>query len=254
MAQHTLEKRLLGTTGLSVSQIGLGTVKFGRNQGVKYPQGFDLPDDAFLSDFLALARDLGINLLDTAPAYGESESRLGRLLKGQRHDWIIASKAGEEFEDGLSRHDFSPAHFESSLARSLKRLNTDTLDILLIHSNGNDVEILENDALIRTLEGFKTRGLVRAVGASSKTPEGGLKALECLDVVMATYTPDYTDERPVLDEALRQNKGIILKKVLSSGHTQDPAQAIRFGLSHPAVHSLILGTINPEHLRTNCAF
>jgi len=251
MENNMMPRRALGQTGLKVSPIGLGTVKFGRNQGVKYPTGFDLPDENFLADFLGLAKDLGVNLLDTAPAYGESEERLGRLLKGQRQEWVIIGKAGEEFVEGQSRYDFTPAHFETSLSRSLKRLNTDTLDVFLIHSDGRDLDILNDTALIETLLGFKKRGLVRAVGASTKTLEGGLKALELLDVVMATHTPDYTEEAPVLDAALALNKGLILKKVLSSGHSTNPAEAIRFGLSHKGVQSLILGTITPEHLKAN---
>ena len=137
----------LGQTGLKISPLGLGTVKFGRNQGVKYPQGFDLPDDEHLSALLTLAKSLGINMLDTAPAYGTSETRLGTLLGGQREDWVIIGKAGEEFEDGKSSYNFTPDHFERSLERSLKRLNTDYIDALLIHSDGADMDILNNDDL-----------------------------------------------------------------------------------------------------------
>ena len=64
--------RPLGNTGLTVSALGLGTVKIGRDKGVKYPNGFTIPDDKAVSDLLAQARDLGINLIDTAPAYGSS--------------------------------------------------------------------------------------------------------------------------------------------------------------------------------------
>ncbi|HEU6454768.1 MAG TPA: aldo/keto reductase, partial [Roseateles sp.] len=96
--------RPLGSTGLTVSPLGLGTVKLGRDQGVKYPNGFQIPDDDAARMLLRQARELGINLIDTAPAYGRSEERLGPLLRGQRQDWVIVSKVGEEFADGLSRH------------------------------------------------------------------------------------------------------------------------------------------------------
>jgi len=92
--------RPLGGTGLTVSPLGLGTVKLGRDQGVKYPNGFRIPDDAQARQLLRLARDLGINLIDTAPAYGISEQRLGPLLQGQREHWVVVSKVGEEFVDG----------------------------------------------------------------------------------------------------------------------------------------------------------
>ena len=54
------------------------------------------------------ARALGINLLDTAPAYGTSEARLGKLLAGERADWILCTKVGESFDGRISTHDFSP--------------------------------------------------------------------------------------------------------------------------------------------------
>ena len=102
--------RPLGSTGLTVSPLGLGTVKLGRDQGVKYPTGFTIPGDEEARLLLAQARELGINLIDTAPAYGRSEERLGPLLRGQRDEWVIVSKVGEEFEEGLSHFDFSAAH------------------------------------------------------------------------------------------------------------------------------------------------
>lgn len=246
-----MEMRALGQTGINVSVLGLGTVKFGRNEGVKYPRGFEIPDEAALASLLDLARDLGINTLDTAPAYGSSEERLGRLLKGRRKDWIIIGKAGEEFDNGQSSYHLTPEHFRMSLERSLRRLQTDYIDVLLIHSDGNDLDILGNELLIEEMLDFKRRGLVRAVGASTKTTSGGIRALELLDVVMATYTPDYMDEKPVLDFAQTRNKGVVLKKALSSGHARDTGNALRFCLSHPGVSSIIAGTINPEHLRAN---
>lgn len=241
----------LGQTGLKISPIGLGTVKFGRNQGVKYPQDFDLPDDEHLHNLLTLAKSLGINMLDTAPAYGTSETRLGTLLAGQRKDWVIIGKAGEEFEGGLSSYNFTPDHFERSLERSLKRLNTDYIDALLIHSNGADMDILNNDALIKKMHDFKDQGLVKAIGASTKTAQGGIKTLELMDLCMATYTPDYTEEKPVLDYAAKHNKGVILKKVLSSGHNTNIEDALRFAFDHKGTSGVIIGTITPKHLKQN---
>lgn len=251
-----MDKVKLGNTDLMISPLGLGTVKFGRNAGVKYPNGFEIPDEDFLADLLTQAKDLGINMLDTAPAYGTSEERLGRLLKGQREDWVIIGKAGEEFEDGESTYNFTPDHFERSLERSLKRLDTDYLDALFIHSNGNDMEILSNKNLIERLYEFKAQGVVKAVGASTKTVEGGIMALELLDIVMATYNPAYTDEKPVLDYAEKHGGGILLKKALASGHVDqfgdDPVQAsMNFAFEHGGVDGLIVGTINPKHLKQN---
>ncbi|MCX5690058.1 MAG: aldo/keto reductase, partial [Planctomycetota bacterium] len=103
-----LTHALLGDTGLRVSPLGLGTVKFGRSSGVKYPTPVTIPDDAAAAGLLAKAMSLGINLIDTAPAYGTSEARLGVILKGQRDRWVICTKVGETFENDRSTFDFSP--------------------------------------------------------------------------------------------------------------------------------------------------
>ncbi len=253
-----LPKTALGQTGIEVSRLGLGTVKFGRNQGVKYPKGFELPDMPFLANLLALAKDLGINMLDTAPAYGLSEERLGTLLAGQREDWVIVGKVGEEFEQGQSTHDFSKAHFKTSIERSLKRLGTDYIDVMLIHSDGSDMDILTQTDCVEALQELKAAGTLRAIGASTKTVDGGIETLKQMDVVMACYNPAYTDEKPVLDYAQAHGGGVLLKKALASGHLnqlgadRDPVKAaMQFAFNHSAAHSLILGTINPDHLKQN---
>lgn len=250
--------RPLGSTGLIVSPLGLGTVKLGRDQGVKYPSGFTIPDDRAASTLLAQARELGINLLDTAPAYGVSEQRLGPLLRGQRQAWVICSKVGEEFEDGASRFDFSATHTRLSVERSLRRLETDYLDLVLVHSDGHDLAVLEQTGVYATLAELKREGLIRAFGFSGKTVAGGLKALESGDCAMVTYNLAEQGERPVLDYAGAHGKGILIKKALASGHAllsgEDPVRAsFELIFAHPAVSSVIVGTITPAHLAHNVA-
>ena len=254
---HNLH-RPLGSSGLLVSPLGLGTVKLGRDQGVKYPNGFTIPDDAAARELLAQARDLGINLIDTAPAYGTSETRLGPLLREQRQQWIIASKVGEEFDNGVSRFDFSAAHTRLSVERSLKRLETDFIDLVLVHSDGNDVAILRDRGVYQTLAELKREGKIRGFGFSGKTVEGGLLALETGDCAMVTYNLNEQDERAVLDYAALHGKGILIKKALASGHAcvagADPVRAsFELIFSHPAASSAIIGTINPHHLAHNVA-
>jgi aryl-alcohol dehydrogenase-like predicted oxidoreductase len=251
--------RPLGSTGLRVSPLGLGTVKLGRDQGVKYPNGFTIPDDREAQMLLKLARDLGINLIDTAPAYGTSEERLGPLLRGQRHEWVIVSKVGEEFEGGQSRHDFSAEHTRLSVERSLKRLETDFIDLVLVHSDGNDLAVLNDSGVYQALAELKQQGKIRGYGFSGKTVEGGLLALREGDCAMVTYNLNEQRERPVLDYAASHGKAILVKKALASGHVclspgVDPVQAsFELLFAHPGVASAIVGTINPLHLAHNVA-
>jgi aryl-alcohol dehydrogenase-like predicted oxidoreductase len=251
--------RPLGSTGLRVSPLGLGTVKLGRDQGVKYPNGFTIPDDREAQMLLTLARDLGINLIDTAPAYGTSEERLGPLLRGQRHEWVIVSKVGEEFEGGQSRHDFSAEHTRLSVERSLKRLETDFIDLVLVHSDGNDLAVLNDSGVYQALAELKQQGKIRGYGFSGKTVEGGLLALREGDCAMVTYNLNEQSERPVLDYAASHGKAILVKKALASGHVclspgVDPVQAsFELLFAHPGVASAIVGTINPLHLAHNVA-
>ncbi|WP_296248936.1 aldo/keto reductase [Pseudomonas sp. UBA4194] len=251
--------RPLGSTGLMVSPLGLGTVKLGRDQGVKYPSGFTIPDDQIARMLLNQARQLGINLIDTAPAYGTSEERLGPLLRGQRQDWVIVSKVGEEFEAGQSRFDFSAAHTRFSVERSLKRLETDFIDLVLVHSDGNDLHILEHTDVYQTLAELKAEGKIRGFGFSGKTVAGGLKALQTGDCAMVTYNLNEQAEREVLDYAAQHGKGVLVKKALASGHAclapgVDPVRAsFQLLFDHPGVASAIVGTINPLHLSHNVA-
>ncbi len=250
--------RELGSTGLRVSALGLGTVKLGRNRGLKYPAGFALPDQRSAAALLDRARDLGINLLDTAPAYGDSEARLGRLLAGRRSDWILCTKVGEEFDGEHSHFDFSPAHTRASVRRSLQRLRTDRLDIVLVHSDGRDLAIIEREGTLETLEELRREGLVRAYGMSTKTPEGGLAAARLCEVVMLTYNLERREDLPVLEACRRLGRGALVKKPLASGHlpTTSPGAlqaAMEQVLGHPGTGAAVVGTIDPSHLGQDVA-
>ncbi|MCG6886011.1 MAG: aldo/keto reductase [Proteobacteria bacterium] len=253
-----MELRELGATGIRVSPLGLGTVKIGRDEQVKYPRGFVIPDDAAVRELLTLAGDLGINLVDTAPAYGNSEERLGQLLP-DKADWVVVTKVGEIFEHGQSRFDFSAAHTRLSVERSLRRLGRDYVDIVLVHSDGDDMRIIEHEGALEELARMKQEGLLRAYGMSTKTTEGGLWIVEHTDVVMATCNPVDSYDLPVIKRAHEINTGVLVKKGLQSGHADAAAggggieAAIKYVFTTPGVSSMITGTINPQHLRDNVA-
>ena len=256
MTAYLDQRKQIAETGVFVSPLGLGAVKIGRNTAVKYPSSFKIPDDKQVTDLLAQAWDLGINLLDTAPAYGNSEQRLGKLLAKQTNEFIIATKAGETFDEktGASHYNFTPEFITSSIKQSLKNLRRDVLDIVLIHSDGNDKQIIDQGAL-EVLNDLKQQGLIRATGMSTKTVEGGLLALQQSDLAMVEHHLEYQQEQAVLDQAKLDNKGIFIKKALASGHLTPDSMQDNFNLiySNPAVNSVIIGTINPNHLKDNIA-
>lgn len=253
-----MKLRRLGRTDCLVSPIALGTVKIGRNTGVRYPQAFVLPDDAALDRLLGTARELGINLLDTAPAYGSSEERLGRWLRGgRRQDWVLCTKCGEDFDGVQSRFDFSPAHTRASVERSLRRLGTDYLDIVLLHSNGDDLAILDDSGALEMLRQLRHEGLVRAFGISAKTLPGALRAAQCCDVAMLAYNPEDTSMAPALAACAAEGCAVLVKKAFGSGHLCTTPDGVRGCLqtiyAAPGIASVVIGTLNAQHLRENVA-
>lgn len=253
-----MQQAALGSTGIVVSRLGLGTAKLGRDQAVKHPTPFTIPDDDQARALLDRARDLGINLLDTAPAYGASEERLGRLLRGEADRWVISTKVGEQFENGTSTFDFTTAAVRASVERSLKRLGREALDIVLIHSGGRDDEAIRATGALLELRELQRQGKVRAVGASTKTLAGAFLAVDLCDVVMLTLNPASTTDLPALRLAGERSVGVLVKKPLDSGHAALGADnrvedAFRFIFAEPAATAAVVGTINPDHLAANVA-
>ena len=240
-------RRQLGRTGFAVAPIGLGTTKIGRNTDVKYPKGFALPSDEDVRRLFAAALDLGVNLIDTAPAYGESEERLGELVRKHRSQIVLCTKAGEQYSNGRSVYDFSAAAVTASVHASLRRLKTDQIDILLLHSDGRDDQILSQTDALDGLGELKRSGKIRAFGISAKTPAGIRQATRSCDVIMAPLNQMDTALGEALAEAHRTGLGVIAIKGLYSGHLE-ARSAIEFVLQHPFIDALVIGTLNPAHL------
>ncbi len=243
-------KRRLGRTGIEASPIGFGAFKIGRNTGVKYPQAYDLPDGDAVARLIDGLLDLGINYIDTAPAYGLSEERLGAALSGRRGEVVLSTKVGETFENGRSTYDFSALGIRESVQRSLRRLRTETIDLVLIHSDGDDMRILDQTDAVPTLTALRDEGVVRAIGLSGKTVEGARAALSWSDVLMVEYNDRDRTHAGLIAEAAERGVGVVVKKGLASGRL-DPEQAIRFVLGTKGVSSLVVGSLNLEHIRDN---
>ena len=240
-------KRALGDTGIEVSPLGLGTVKFGRNTGVEYVHAYELPSDEHVASLLAEAQRQGINLLDTAPSYGRSEARIGEAIEGHRDEWVICTKAGEVFDGTASHYDFSEDAILGSVARSLCRLRTDALDIVLLHSDGRAVAEISAAGAFRALAKLEREGIVRAVGFSGKSAADAMDALPMSDVLMCTIHPGYAGEIGIAGLAGEQGVGVLVKKPLARGFEGD-AETVAETVGLAGISSVVVGTISPEHL------
>jgi aryl-alcohol dehydrogenase-like predicted oxidoreductase len=106
--------------------------------------------------------------------------------------------------------------------------------------------------VFETLERLRESGKLRAYGMSTKTVAGGLQTIDHADIAMVTLNPNHTEEREVISYAHQKQKGIFIKKAFASGHLP-AADSLRFVFTEPGVTSVIVGTINPEHLKQNVA-
>jgi aryl-alcohol dehydrogenase-like predicted oxidoreductase len=153
-----VQYRTLGRTGIKVSPFALGTMMFATTFG--NPD----PDDSARIIYKAL--DAGINFLDTADAYGDSEDVVGQALKGRRDDVVLATKFGRPVDDDLQHRGTSRRWIVTAVENSLRRLNTDYIDLYQIHRTDPDTDIEET---LSALTDLIRSGKVRAIG-TSQTP------------------------------------------------------------------------------------
>jgi aryl-alcohol dehydrogenase-like predicted oxidoreductase len=209
--------RFLGSTGLRVSVIGLGTWQFGGEWGRAFSQA---DADAILDK----AAELGINLIDTAECYGDhlSEGLIGDYLS--RHDrskWIVATKFGHDFNKFLDRTEgFSAADVREQLEASLRALRVETIDLYQFHS-GSDAQLLNQD-LWAMLAEQKRAGKVLHLGISilgkgSETQAREAKRLG-VEVLQVIYNRlDHRPEQLYFPHARQHNLGILARVPLASG-------------------------------------
>lgn len=248
-----------------VSPIGFGAVKIGRNLGLKHGPPHRLPDEAEAVRLLNAVVDMGINLIDTAPAYGLSEERVGLALRARRAEVVLSTKVGETFENGVSRHDFSPGAVASSLERSLRRLGTEAVDLVLIHSNGDDLGIMRGTGCVEALIELRRRGLTRLIGLSGKTVEGAREALAWADAIMVPLSPADPSHAQVCAMAGEAGVGVLVKKALDSGRLADTGpmagpnraagagrvEALRYAARAAGVSGVVVGSLDAGHMRDN---
>ncbi len=232
------------------SPVGFGAFKIGRNAGTKYEHAYDLPNDDAVERLLNGVLDLGIDYIDTAPAYGTSEERIGKMISHRRREFVLSTKVGEFFENGVSRYDFSAEAVRKSVETSLRRLRADVLDLVFIHSSRDDLRVVEHTDAAPTLMSLRDAGLIRGIGLSGYTAEGFRAALPWSDAVMVEYHGDHMILASVIEEANKQGTIVIVKKALASGRLS-PSQALAFVLGNPAVTSIVVGSLSLDHIREN---
>ncbi|MCK0473529.1 aldo/keto reductase [Halalkalibacter sp. APA_J-10(15)] len=179
-----MEKRRLGQSNLIVSEIGLGCMSIGTNITAA-------------KKVIEEAIDRGVNYLDTADLYdqGANEEIIGELIKDNRKDLILATKAGNRFEKGKDRWMWDPSksHIKRAIKDSLQRLKTDYIDLYQLHGGTIDDPI---DETIEAFEELKQEGLIREYGLSSIRPNVIKEYVKRSSIVSIMMQYSLLDRRP----------------------------------------------------------
>jgi aryl-alcohol dehydrogenase-like predicted oxidoreductase len=258
MGNHSTAMQKLNTNHLlphPVSRVGFGAFHIGRVAGDKYASAHrELPTVTTCEELLHGVLDLGITLIDTAPAYGLSEERIGHILSSRRNEYNLCTKVGELFENGSSVFDFSPSGMRASLEHSLRTLQTDYVDILLIHAPPNDLSVLLETDAIETMLAFKQEGKTRAIGFSGKTLEAEKEALPWSDVMMIEYSAANQDHKDTIELAHNAGKIVLIKKALNSGHLSND-EAVAFFANKTkkddASECIVIGSMDLSRMHQN---
>jgi hypothetical protein len=274
-----MEMRTLGKTGMKVSALGFGGAEI----------GFSKSDPGMVTRLLGAALDAGLNVIDTAECYasGEdapsSEELIGQAVNHRRGDFFLFTKCGHASR--FPGHtDWSPDLLEASIDRSLKRLQTDRLDLIQLHTCSE--EMLRKGDVIAVLQRAREKGKTRFIGYSGDS-KAALYAVECGAFDTLQTSVNIADQEPAdltLPKAQAANMGVIAKRPIANvawkytdeesikGQYAYPywqrlqklqydflndgnavATALRFTLSLPGVHTAIVGTQNPDRWKSNAA-
>jgi aryl-alcohol dehydrogenase-like predicted oxidoreductase len=209
--------RELGRTRLRVSEVGFGAWAIGGNQ---FGNSYGPTDDAASLAAIKTAIDLGCNFFDTADVYGHghSEELLGKALEGNRDNVIIATKVGGDFYHDPPSLNFRTDYLEFALKKSCERLRTDYIDLYQLHTP--PLQVIKSPEIFRTLEKFKTKGLVRHYGVSIHDPQEGVTAIkeanpETIQVVFNVLRQEAKNR--LFTAAQNGQVGLIAREPLSNG-------------------------------------
>ncbi|MEW6674296.1 MAG: aldo/keto reductase [Thermodesulfobacteriota bacterium] len=273
-----MEKRTLGKTGLAVTALGFGALR------LQYVTEHDA------AQMLNTVLDGGINFIDTAPDYGLSETFIGKAISHRRSEFYLATKCGCNIDAAgkqlVPAHIWTRRHLLTNLENSLRLLKTDYVDVWQLHSiRPEDLAGGKNDEVIQTMIDMKQQGKVRFIGVSLRNgkPYNELYpaayafmhapnfiAWDICDVMQIVYGGLVRLNETVITQAAQKGIGTIIrgtvrkyrenydalfaKAALGELCGKDESRdgfLIRFALAHPDISTIIVGTQNPEHLRTN---
>lgn len=278
--------RTLGRTNLVVSALALGTVELGMDYGIAAPGHFGRPAEAAAIDLVQATLAAGINFIDTARAYGESEAVLGKALQGRRNDVVLATKVGLHHPDGsLPTGERLRRHMLDSLETSLRLLRTDYIDLWQLH-NVDAAVLAQRDDIAAIFDEVQRSGKIRATGGSFYGADLPAQALgyDLFDVIQVTYSVfDQRLAARVLPLAQLHNVGVMVRSVLLKGALTERADylpdhleplrarsrhyrqivaeaglgltsaqaAIAFALAHPQISTVLVGIRSLDELTEN---
>lgn len=208
-----MHTRALGTSGIEASEIGLGAWQFGETL-------WDGPAEQECAAIVDEAIRLGVTFVDTAPAYaaGRSEEILGRVLEGRRDQVVLCTKFGH-WADGPT--DYSADRIEESVEESLRRLRTDHLDILLIHSPPIEVMDGTTSRQYDVLRRLRDAGVIRAYGVSGQADTAAeirrIAETTGSQAIEMRFNALYQEPAAAFEEAAKAGIGFIVKVPLESG-------------------------------------
>lgn len=209
MTDQGLPTRVLGRTGLAVTRIGYGAMSLDSGR-------FAPVSDAQAEAVLTAVLDAGINFIDTAPDYGESEERIGRFIGHRRAEFLIATKVGcpvavAPGPNGEAPHAYTRENIVAGVEQSLRRMRTDTLDVVQFHGSPSR-RTLEREGAIETLRELQRQGKVRFIGVSATLPEVDAHlAMGVFDTFQVPYSALQREHEAWITKAAQAGAGTVIR-------------------------------------------
>jgi aryl-alcohol dehydrogenase-like predicted oxidoreductase len=232
-----MKTRILGKTGIAVSEIAFGGVEIGMPYGIGVNCEADMLSRNEAVNLLHEALDKGINFFDTARLYGESEAIMGKAFHDRRNRLILATKCKhfKNAEGQIPSYQTLKKIIESSLEESLGFLRTDYVDVFMLHQA--DLGILENDDVKEIFSKLKKSGKVRSIGASTYTTAETRVAIEKdWDVIQLAFNMMDQQQSANFNFAEENGTGIIVRSVLMKGLLSDKGRNLHQALQQVEQH------------------